>query len=335
MRTLWCSLPERVSLSGATMGTTWAVTLSGAGRSREDLVSAREAVEARLERVNRLMSTWDPESELSLWNASSSTDPQPLSPETLEVLRIARDVGGRSGGALDVTVRPLVAAWGFGAGARAAGQGPDAQELASLRERVGWSRLDLRPGQGTARKLHPALECDLSAIAKGWAVDEVLDALVAQGWDGILVEIGGEVRARGERPGGGPWRLGIEQPDEEGRVVRAAVELADRAMATSGDYRAFYEEGGVRRHHIIDPRTGRPAEHALASVSVVHADAARADAWATALMVLGPEEGLRVAEREGLAAYFIARQPDGGYRVTGTRAFPRVIDPRDERPAGE
>jgi thiamine biosynthesis lipoprotein len=154
----------------------------------------------------------------------------------------------------------------------------------------------------------------------------VARALAELGWTDFLVEVGGEVRARGRRPAGGPWRVGIERPDPEGRAVHGVVELADLSMATSGDYRSFYEQGGKRLGHIVDPRTGRPVRHRLASVSVVHRDAVLADAWATGLAVLGPEEGLAIAEAAGLDAYFILRTGSGGFEILATPGFPRVRD---------
>jgi thiamine biosynthesis lipoprotein len=309
------------------MGTEWTVTLGGRGRSRRDLEAARAAIEERLQTVSRLMSTWDADSELSRFNRHASAEPFPLSARTLEVLRLARETSERSEGAFDVTVGPLVKAWGFGAGARAPGLEPDAAELASLRERVGFQLLELDLEAGTARKRHPDVECDLSAIAKGFAVDEVAAALEGLGWTDLLVEVGGEVRARGQRPGGGAWRVGIERPDVEGRMAQLVVPLSDLAMATSGDYRSFYEEGGKRVTHIIDPRSGRPVEHSLASVSVVHRDAALADAWATALTVLGPDAGFARAEAEGIAAAFLLRTGADSFEMRSTPSFPAVREP--------
>ncbi|MCP5056985.1 MAG: FAD:protein FMN transferase [bacterium] len=315
---LWCEAPRQTLLAGQTMGTTWSVTLT-----RPD-PNARQAVQARLDAVNAAMSTWDPDSGLSRFNAHLSTDPFRLSAETLRVMALAQEVSEATGGAFDVTVRPLVAAWGFGAGARVPGAGPIDAELAELRARVGYERLDLDPVGGTAQKQHPRLEVDLSAVAKGFGVDEVARALSELGHERFLVEVGGEVRARGERPGGGPWRLAIERPEPDGRAVHAVVELRDQSMATSGDYRSFYEQEGERLTHIVDPRIGRPVSHALASVSVVHQDAASADAWATALTVLGPEEGPAVADEMKIAAYFILRTASGSYETRTTGPFPRL-----------
>jgi thiamine biosynthesis lipoprotein len=317
------------------MGTTWAVTLNAPGLGPEERVRVRTAIEAALDGVNERMSTWEPASELSRFNQHASTEPFTLSAPTLHVLELARRVSKRTGGAFDVTVRPLIAIWGFGAGAGLPGHEPDAEELEALRQRVGYDLVKLDPGAGTARKLDPAVECDLSAIAKGFGVDEVARALLELGHADFLVEVGGEVRAQGERPGGGPWRLAIEKPDPEGRAVHAVVPLANLAMATSGDYRSFYEAGGLRRSHIVDPRTGRPVSHGLASVTVVAPDAVLADAWATALTVLGFDEGALLAEAEGIAAYMISRLPDGSLATHTTPGFPPLESPRALIPEDE
>jgi thiamine biosynthesis lipoprotein len=316
--------PARFVLSGQAMGTTWSVVLNPVDRSSADPRRARTAVDTQLAATDRLMSTWREDSELSRFNRHASTAPFPLSPPTLEVFRLAHEVSEATDGAFDVTVGPLVAAWGFGAKARSPRRRPEPAELATLRERVGFRLLRLDPTTGAARKERPDVECDLSGIAKGFTVDEIARALTELGWSDFLVELGGEVRARGERPGGEAWRVGVERPDAAGRVVHAVVPLRDQALATSGDYRSFYLDGDQRLAHILDPRSGRPVQHRIASVSVVHREAALADAWATALSVLGPEQGFARAEAEGLAAYFIVRTGDDTFASRATRAFPAV-----------
>ena len=313
-----------LQLAGRVMGTTWSVQVA---RHEEDGESpgADELellIQAELDAVDRAMSTYRPDSELSRFNDHASTEPFPVSPATLEVFRIAAEVSERSGGALDVTAGPLVALWGFGAGARIPTE-PDPAELAAVAERVGWQRIRIDADAGALSKSHVDTSADLSAVAKGYAVDRVADALLARGVSGFLVELGGELRAAGRRTDGQVWRVGVERPDAAGRDLLEVVELEDASLATSGDYRNYYEQDGVRRSHLLDPRTARPIEHGLASVSVIHADAARADAWATALSVLGPDEGWRTAEQERLAVYFVQRQADGGFAV---RASPRFAE---------
>ncbi len=327
--------PAQVDLSGRALGTTWSVVLNPTGHTAPDPEPVHDAIEAQLATVDRLMSTWRPDSEVSRFNEHRSLAPFPLSPATLSVLRLARQVSEATDGAFDVTVGPLVAAWGFGARGRAPGGGPDPAEIRRLREQVGFRLVDLAPARGVARKRHPEVACDLSGVAKGFVVDEIARALGDLGWSDFLVEVGGEVRVSGQRAGGESWRVGIERPDPSGRVVHAIVSLEDLAMATSGDYRSFYRDGDRIRSHIVDPRSGHPVEHGLASVSVVHREAALADAWATALLVLGPERGFARAEADGLGAYFIVRTGDATFASRATSTFPEVVLPRleaDRRP---
>jgi thiamine biosynthesis lipoprotein len=319
-RLVFAELPGPVfEFSGETMGTNFLVKVAAASMSRDEHAVVASTVTARLAAVNALMSTWDPDSELSRFNRYASTDAFPVSGETLRVLAAAREVSEQSGGAFDVTIRPLVQVWGFGDGARVPG-GPDPGELSRLRERVGWQRVEL--GVGSLSKSRPDVVCDLSAIAKGYAVDAVSGDLVRLGYRSHLVEVGGELRARGHKPNGSPWRVAIEVPEASGRrAVHRAVPLVDRAMATSGDYRNYYEQDGVRISHTIDPRSGHPIRHGLASVTVIHEQAMFADAWATALNVLGPEEGFQLAVERGLAGYFIVREKDGTFGTRATPAF--------------
>lgn len=314
--------PVLVQWTGATMGTTYQVKLVAPGLDADARADLTAAGEARLERVDALMSNWRPDSELSRFNARTEPEPARLDPQTLGVLALAEEVSRASGGGFDVTVAPLVRAWGFGADA--AGTPPAPGELAALRERVGHGLLEIDRERGTVRKLRPDVEVDLSAIAKGHGVDELARLLLERGHRDFLVEIGGELRAHGLRPDGTPWRVAIEQPDARDRAIHRVIPLRDRAMATSGDYRNYYERDGRRISHTIDPRTGRPIEHGLASVTVVAPEAVVADAWATALQVLGPRDGPELARSRGLAVWFIAREDDG-FRAFGTDAFAALV----------
>lgn len=294
-----------LEFAGPTMGTTYMVKVAS---GELDAAAQREiaaAIEAQLARVNALMSNWDPSSEISRFNAHATTAPFPIATETLEVLRIAQEVSRQSGGAFDVTVAPLVRAWGFGVDAATTPPADDA--LAALRERVDYRELRLDAERSTVAKARPNVEVDLSAVAKGYGVDRVAEALAALGHRDFLVEIGGELRGRGTRLDGEPWHVAIERPVEGRRQLHTIVPLRDLAIATSGDYRNYREVDGERLSHTIDPRTGRPIRHGLASVSVLHPSAATADALATALNVLGPEKGYALAERMSLPALFIVR----------------------------
>jgi thiamine biosynthesis lipoprotein len=316
-------LPGAAEFRGTSMGTVYAVKVADADVSPEARGAIERAIEDRLDRVDRLMSTYREDSELSRFNRLAANVSFAVSPETLEVFRVAREVSDLSGGAFDISVGPLVAAWGFGATDRVPAP-PSEAELAALRPHVGFERIAIDAGAGTLAKTHAGVVCDLSAVAKGYAVDLVAAALGNLGHDDFLVEVGGEVRASGFRLDGAAWRVAIERPDSELRGIHEVVPLRDIALATSGDYRNYYEVDGRRISHTIDPRTARPIEHALASVSVLHRDAVHADALATALNVLGPDAGYALAEREGLAAYFIVRGQDGRFTSRETPAFARA-----------
>lgn len=294
-------------LEGATMGTYYVVTSRCPGIERDALDTA---VRETLARVNAQMSTYQPDSELSLFNGAGEGVWQPVSAELAEVLGAAAEIAELSGGAFDVTVGPLVNLWGFGPAGRV-DAAPDEAAIAAARQRVGRQYLTLDGTRLRVRK-DRALYVDLSAIAKGHGVDRLARTLDERGCTDYLVDIGGEVIGRGRSTRGGAWRVGIEVPDPErlGGVQRV-IALADRAIATSGDYRNFIDLDGARLSHTVDPRTGRPVTHALASVSVVHPSAMWADGLATALNVLGPEVGYQLAEREGLAAFFLTRAAAG------------------------
>jgi thiamine biosynthesis lipoprotein len=281
--------------------------------------AARDAVDAALADVDRRMSTFKLDSEISRLNRHGSAAPFALSEETFAILSAARATSEASAGAFDVTAGPLVNAWGFGPGRDP--RIPPAAERAALRERVGFRLLELDRRERAARKAHPGMFVDLSGIAKGHGVDRAAAALDRLGIAGYAIEVGGEVRARGRNFDGRPWRVGIEEPQPGPRKVRRTLPLADRAMATSGDYRIYFERAGRRYCHEIDPARGEPVSHALTSVSVVAADCASADSLATALMVLGPREGYALAARGGLAAYFIERSPEDGLVERATPAF--------------
>lgn len=315
--------PAVQDFAGPTMGTTWRLTVITEGR---DTSTIAPMVAAELAEIDRQMSNWRDDSVLAAFDAHASDAPFPAPPMLLELLEVARDVSQRSGGAFDVTVAPLVEAWGFARDARPTP--PTDAELAALSAQIGWSKLHVDTAAGTLRKDHPALRINVSAIAPGYAADVLSARLTALGFPRHLVDVGGEFRASGDGPDG-PWRLGIERPDGtlEHRVVQEVLRLRSGALATSGDYRNYREEGGVRISHTIDPRTARPIAHKLASVSVVDRTAALADAWATALNVLGPDEGLAVAEREGLAALFLVREGDG-FTERASTAFSALREAR-------
>lgn len=298
-----------VLLEGRTMGTTFSVKVVGSLDAAAQQALA-EAVDAELELVISQMSTWISDSELSRFNAHASTAPFMVSPATSTVVDRAARVFSTTGGAFDPTVGPLVRAWGFGGG-QAPAAALAADEIDSLREHMGMHQVTVDLTASAITKQDPAIELDLSAIAKGWGVDRVHAAVVGLGHPDVMVEVGGEVKVSGRNARGTRWRLGIERPDASRGVIQQVVELDGDAMATSGDYRNYVERDGQRWSHTIDPRTGRPITHELASVTVLADDCTTADAWATALNVLGPEDGPEMADAQGIKAYFIIRSPAG------------------------
>jgi len=218
--------------------------------------------------VDHAMSTYRPDSEIETFNRSG-IEPFAASPEMLAVVAEAQRVARLTGGAFDITVGPLVEIWGFGPSG--ATETPSDEKLQELMGVTGYEQLELDVDGGTLRKAWADCRIDLSAIAKGFAVDLVTAALDREGYSDYMVEVGGEVRTRGRNGAGEAWRIGIERPDARERLVHNAIPLGDLSLATSGDYRNFVVRDGVRVSHTIDPRTGRPISHNLASVSVIHA----------------------------------------------------------------
>lgn len=308
-------------LSGETMGTTWSVTVKADATA---LPALQRGIQARLDTVVAQMSTWEPGSDLSRFNAAPAGTRQPLPPEMQHVMRAALALAEESGGAFDPTVGPLVNLWGFGPeGERIA---PDADQMAAARTWVGWQRLQL---DANGVMTQPGgVYVDLSGIAKGYGVDQVAGFLREQEVPAYLVEVGGELRSHGRKPDGTVWRVAVEQPSPDdldpGASTPAVIALDGMAMATSGDYRHFFDEHGQRYSHTIDPRSGRPVAHGLASVTVLHHDCMQADALATALTVLGPEQGWEYARRHGLAALLVWH--DGtGFDSRMTPAFQSAL----------
>jgi thiamine biosynthesis lipoprotein len=272
-----------------------------------------------------LMSTYLPDSEVSRFNSSDQTEWFDVSRETVEVVSRAREISELSDGAFDITVGPLVALWNFGAASKgeAEFQLPSEEQIKATLANVGYQKLELRMLPPAIRKSNGQLQIDLSAIAKGYAVDAIVDVLESNGCSSFMVEIGGEVRARGSRPDGEGWRIGIESPDPQARKVELIVPLHDQSMATSGDYRNFYRHEDKLYSHTIDPKTGRPVEHALTSCTVLNPDCASADALATTMLVLGPDAGKQWAEKHGVPVLMFVRS-DGEIIRSQTSQFPQV-----------
>lgn len=310
--------PQQISVSGETMGTTYHIRYVTANPNHSP-ERVKERVDAVLEQVNSQMSTYDPNSELSLFNQRKTTEPVVVSRSLETVVRRALEVAEETHGLLDVTVGPLVNLWGFGPLGRP-DQVPSEQQLQEVRDQIGYQYLTVENHQLT--KAIPDLYVDLSTIAKGYGVDRVAILLEQMEIKNYLVEIGGEMRMRGMKPGEQPWRIAVEQPVSLERAVQRIIEPGNNAVATSGDYRNYFEEDGVRYSHIIDPRTGYPIQHNLVSVTVITETCMDADAYATALTVMGAEEALAFANQKGLAVLLVTRENDQFKEYTST-AFKR------------
>ncbi len=312
----------------ATMGTKYSVKIFDPPDFPTDV---RLAVDAELRRVNDQMSTYLKSSELGRFNASSSTDWFEVSRDTARVVQFAQEVAEKTDGAFDVTVGPLVNAWGFGPAPRS-GKVPSEDRLKQLQESVGFQKLSVRLDPPALRKSVPQLQVDLSALAKGHGVDRVVELLDSMGAPNVFVEIGGEVRTSGSKDDQW-WRVGIQKPESSDGVIMIAHPMStqegqDESMATSGDYQNQFEADGKRYSHTIDLRTGRPVEHDLTSVSVITQTCMAADAWATAINVLGAERGLELAKREGLDV-LLARRGKNGLILHGTGVLAQYAQPAE------
>lgn len=309
-----------VHLHGNTMGTTYNVKYVVDERGQID--GLQEAIDERLVEINKLMSTYDPTSELSRFNQNRYTTPVALSAETTKVVKEALRLGELSDGVLNVTVGPLVNLWGFGPNKRPE-KVPTEAQIAEVREYVGLDKVELT-SQGL-RKLHPMVYVDLSTIAKGYGVDQVAEIMEKNNLHDYLVEIGGEMRVKGERGNGEEWLIAIEKPVSTERSVQKIVSVGTNAIATSGDYRNYYEMDGKRYSHLIDPRTGSPITHNLVSVTVVHPSSMTADGLATAFNVMGWDEAKALAEKEDLAVFLIKRTADG-FEEYASPQFDEIVE---------
>ena len=314
--------PQTLELSGSTMGTQFSVTLIPDG-DPFDRAKLKEEIEVSLEQVEQMMSTYRPNSELSLFNANSTTAWHQVSAEFCHSVAEALTLSEVTGGAFDISVGPLVDLWGFGPGDTV--NAPPADDaIVRAMASVGYNNIQVDCEAPALRKAIADLAIDLSAFGKGFAVDRIANHLDAAGFSNYLVEIGGELRLRGRNAAGQKWAIGIESPLPGQRLPITIVNLTNLALATSGDYRNFFVADGKRYSHTIDPRTGRPVTHSLASVTVVAESANRADALATALLVMGPEIAKDFATERNIAALFMVRN-DAGVEQKSTPAFDHLL----------
>ncbi|MCW8335151.1 FAD:protein FMN transferase [Vibrio paucivorans] len=316
-----CEKPaEQVHLSGPTMGTTYNIKYIESD-STPDAQKIHQEVDRLLEEVNDQMSTYRKDSELSRFNQYQGSDQFEVSPQTAIVVKEAIRLNELTHGALDVTVGPLVNLWGFGPEARPEVV-PTDEELAARKAVKGISHLS-----ATATSLSkdiPNLYVDLSTIAKGWGVDVVADYIESQGIQDYMVEVGGELRLKGVNREGVRWRIAIEKPSVDERSVQEIIEPGDMAIATSGDYRNYFERDGIRYSHIINPQTGKPIRNKVVSVTVLDKSSMTADGLATGIMVLGEEKGLEVANKHNIPALIIVKTKDGFLELTSEAYKPYV-----------
>jgi thiamine biosynthesis lipoprotein len=327
---------ETVTLRGAAQGTTWHVKFV-APAAKVDERKLQEEIERELATIDRQMSTYRADSEISRFNRATAGEWFAVSRAVAEVVEASRAVSEKTGGAQDVTVGPLVRLWKFGPrdasdkgnktlspqpspkGRGSEFKPPTDEEIRAARGRVGYKKLDVRLEPPALRKQVEGLAVDLSSIAPGYTVDRLAKVLQKRGIDRLMVELGGEVRAAGTRADGTPWRVAIERPGIGTPELATAVPLVDAAMATAGGSLHFFEYQGRRYSHIIDPATGRPVERVLSSVTVAAETCMDADVWDTPLVVLGLERGLECAEKNGVAALFIRNETKGDeVRTTST-----------------
>lgn len=325
------SISPMTSFKGATMGTTYSVKYINVGSSSTSLTSAQmqAQIDSLLVDINQLMSTYISDSELSQLNASPANIPFPISPATEYVLKEAVKLNSLSDGMLDITVGPLVNLWGFGPNKRP-NKMPSEDQLAEILTYVGVDKFSLQ--NNMVIKSHSNVYIDLSTIAKGYAVDEIANLLSDKGLSNYLVEIGGEMRLAGTKLNQEKWLVAIEKPLADARSVQQIISIGDNAIATSGDYRNYFEEDGVRYSHLINPKTGYPIKHNLVAVTVVASQCLEADGLATALIVMGSEQGIKLAEKHDIAALFITKEGEQfvEYQSSEFRRLVEVIEPNKE-----
>ncbi len=296
---------ELISISGLTMGTSYSVKLIPESEIIDDN-AIHVDIEQILADINQSMSTYISDSELSLLNQSKESGWQKLSDDLYFVIEHANKVSSLSDGAFDITVGPLVNLWGFGPDPFTRDI-PSIELIETTKLHTGYKKIEFDQTQKLIIKSDPELYIDLSGIAKGYAVDKIANYLDEQGIQNYLVEIGGELKGQGQKSSHQAWQIGIEKPSLSERSVKRIVNLNNIAMATSGDYRNYFEKDGVRYSHTIDPATGKPINHNLASVTVLDQSSMHADALATAFMVMGTEKTHTLANKLGIAVYTLSK----------------------------
>lgn len=315
-----CSAPnEEYVFLGNTMGTSWSVKVTT--DAKLDSAVLRNEIQSLMDEVNAKMSNWVVDSEVSQFNMGAAGC-YAISQDTAKVVSASLSISQATNGVFDVTAGPLIELWGFGTDF-GVDQSPDLADIQLQMANIGYEKIRLEDNE--LCKDIDQLSINLSATAKGYGVDLVADYLEQKSLNNYLVEIGGELRVSGFNLSGSQWRVGIETPsdygfvDSAGRTVQEVIEISDHALATSGDYRNFFIDQGVRYSHVIDPRSGYPILQDVASVTVIHSSALWADGWATALLAVGPERAMQLAEEHNLAVYMVLRSEQGFEVLTSTQ----------------
>lgn len=304
-----------ITLSGDSMGTTFSIVIvePSAFPPLDDLQSQ---ILSRLEHIEDIASTYRDSSEIGQFNLSLSTDWVIVSAEFCYMVSRALLVARETDGAFDITIGPLVNLWGFGPGG-AVSSPPIASDIEQARSNIGYAGLNADCERGAIKKSIPAMQIDLSGWAKGYAVDRLAELLDTMGMNNYLIEIGGEIKVKGHNAKDRQFAIAIENPLHQTEDQLSIIHVSDTGVATSGDYRNYFVFEGTQYSHTIDPRTGRPIAHNLSAVTVIHRSTAYADAIATALLVLGPDEGMTLANELGIAAYFAISTSTGlDYRAS-------------------
>ncbi|MEX6503196.1 FAD:protein FMN transferase [Pseudomonas zhanjiangensis] len=321
-----CWFSERVEeFGGPTMGSSYSIKYVR-GSGGPDPQTLQRETEAILAEVDQQMSTYRDDSVLSIFNRAPAGSCMPVPAPMLVLVRAGEELAAASEGAFDLTLEPLLNLWGFGPQARVE-RVPSAEQLAEARRHTGHQHLRIE-GQHLCKDVN--LQVDLNSIAAGYTVDRIAAHLGERGIGSYLVDVTGELKAAGRKPDGQPWRIAIEAPRDDQRVAQRVLELDGYGISTSGDYRNYFEEAGIRYSHTLDPRTGAPIRHKLASVTVADRSTLRADGLSTLLMVLGPERGLAYAEQAGIAAFFVTRDGEGFVTQT-TAAFEQLFAAGEEQ----
>ncbi len=319
--------PRLLTWEGHTMGTIYSVKIAGVTPDEKLAASLRAAVEKRLDEINRQMSHYQPDSELSRFSNSTSTAPFKVSAEFAHVMRHSLEVNRDSGGAFDPTLGPLINLWGFGQNG-ITGRVPSDEDIAAAQIKCGGSHVHVTANDELQKDI-PELQLNLSGVAKGYGADEASRALRERGYTNVFVAVCGEIVASGVNPDGQPWHVAIERPlyeIEHGAELTAIVPLSDRALSTSGDTHNFFRDAGGRVFaHILDPATGRPVSNNVASVTVIAPNGLTADSLTKPLYILGVERGLRwIESRPDTAALFIIRDESGHLRLVPSKRFPNL-----------